>query len=116
MTGPIRSTGPGPAGAVADEAARLRKAAAEVEGVFMQQLFKAMRATVPAGGLFDGGTGEDMFTGMLDEHVANVAAARQKHGLGEALYRQLVNRLDAVDIMPDRDSGPAAGPDGGGRP
>jgi flagellar protein FlgJ len=105
MTGPIRGVGPGPTGAAADEAARLRKLAAEVEGVFMQQLFKAMRETVPAGGMFDGGSGEEIFTGMLDEHIADVAASRQQNGLGEALYRQLATRLGQAPAGPATGAG-----------
>lgn len=105
MMGPIGSVGPGPTGAAAGEAARLRKLAAEVEGVFMQQLFKAMRETVPAGGMFDGGSGEDIFTGMLDEHISDVAAARQRNGLGEALYRQLATRLGPAPAGKPADGG-----------
>jgi Rod binding domain-containing protein len=73
----------------------------------MQQMFKAMRETVPAGGMFDGGSGEEIFTGMLDEHIADVAASRQQNGLGEALYRQLATRLGPSP------AGPAIVEDGG---
>jgi flagellar protein FlgJ len=97
-----------------DDAARLRKAAAEVEGVFMQQLFKAMRETVPADGLFDGGSGESMFTEMLDAQVADAAASRQKHGLGEALYRQLSRALalPAEPVAPSTEINPSQGGSG----
>jgi flagellar protein FlgJ len=84
--------------AASDEAARSSKLAAEVEGVFMQQMFKAMRETVPAGGTFDGGSGEEIFTGMLDEHIADVAAARHPNGMDEALYRQMATRLGAAPV------------------
>lgn len=101
MSAFVNGAGNAPALNPMDEAARLRKAAAEVEGVFMQQLFKAMRETVPADGLFDGGSGEAMFTEMLDAHVADAAAARQKNGLGEALYRQLSKALaQAPEALP----------------
>lgn len=97
----VNGTGNAPAVNPVDDAARLRKAAAEAEGVFMQQLFKAMRETVPGDGLFDGGSGEAMFTEMLDAHVAEAAAARQKNGLGEALYRQLSRALvQAPEALP----------------
>lgn len=67
---------------------RLRAASRRLEGVFVQQLFKAMRETVPGGGIVDGGAGEETFTGLLDEHVAGEAAERGAMG-GEALFRQL---------------------------
>ncbi len=69
---------------------RLRTAAKEFEGVFLAQLFKEMRATVPTE---DEGQGQEMFTAMLDETLAREAAARSERGLGDALYRQLAARL-----------------------
>lgn len=68
---------------------RLRRSARELEGVFVVQLLHAMRATVPEGGFSGGGTGEEMFTAILDEHLAGEVPARWHHGIGEALYRQL---------------------------
>lgn len=79
---------------VQSEAERLRKATSQFEGVFMQYLFAAMRETVPEGGLLDGGSAESIFAGMLDQHLADVAAAGQEDGLGAALYRQLSARLN----------------------
>ena len=76
-----------------DEAAKLRKATAQLEGVFLEQLFKAMRETVPHDGALDGGSGESIFASLLDQHIADAGAAKQKNGLGEALYRQLVRQL-----------------------
>ena len=72
-----------------DEAARLRHVARELEGVFVQEMFKAMRASVPEAGPFGGGAGEEMFTAMLDGEIATRAPARWERGLAEALYRQL---------------------------
>lgn len=68
--------------------ARLRAATRLLEGTFYQELFKAMRATVPEGGGPGGGAGEEIFTGLLDQHVADAAAQRSERGLGEALYRR----------------------------
>jgi peptidoglycan hydrolase FlgJ len=68
---------------------KLRAVTKRLEGVFVQQLFKAMRETVPKDGLTDGGTGEDIFTGLMDERIADHAPDRWERGIGEALYRQL---------------------------
>ena len=38
--------------------AQLRQAARDLEGVFVAELFKAMRQTVPEGGMAGGGVGE----------------------------------------------------------
>jgi flagellar protein FlgJ len=75
--------------------ARLREACAQLEGVFMTQLMKLMRETVPEGGALDGGAGEEVFSSMLDERMSELAASRQEHGLGAALFRQLRAALAA---------------------
>jgi flagellar protein FlgJ len=68
----------------------LKKVSKQLEGVFVQQLFKAMRDTVPQGeGFVSGGAGEDIFTSLMDEHLAAETPTQWEGGLGEALYRQL---------------------------
>lgn len=83
---------PGPRAAgrgATPDADRLRATARQLEGVFVEQMFKAMRETVPEGGAVSGGSGEAMFTGMLDQSLAEEVPARWSNGLAEALYRQL---------------------------
>lgn len=87
VTNPIR-----PSEASVD--ARLRQSAQDLEGVFMSQLFKAMRETVPEGeGIFESSTAEGVFSSMLDEVMGEVTAQRLEGGLGDALYNQLNRRL-----------------------
>ncbi len=70
--------------------ADLKKVAGQLQGVFVQQLFKAMRETVPQGeGFVSGGAGEEIFTSLMDEHLAAETPKHWEGGLGEALYRQL---------------------------
>jgi flagellar protein FlgJ len=95
MTAPIGGTIPAAAAAPRSEAERLKQVARDLEGVFVEQMFKAMRETVPEGGVVDGGSGEAMFTGMLDQKLSAEAPARWEHGLAEVLYRQLAGRLPA---------------------
>lgn len=71
--------------------AKLRKAAHQLEGVFLSHLFQAMRESVPQDG--ESGMGQEMFTSMLDDELASRAADQLHRGLGEALYRQLSRRL-----------------------
>jgi flagellar protein FlgJ len=76
-----------------DERAQIRKLANQLEGVFLNQLFQAMRASVPQGGAIDEAPGQGMFTQMFDERMAAQAADHMSRGLGDALYRQLAARL-----------------------
>lgn len=76
---------------------KLRKAAADLEGLFVAQMFKAMRDTVPKDdGIVSGGSGEDIFTGLMDEHLAAETPSHWGGGISEALYRQLSKGLPAA--------------------
>jgi flagellar protein FlgJ len=77
---------------------KLRKVAGQLEGVFVQQLFKAMRNTVPQqDGIVSGGQGEDIFTSLLDEHTAAETPTHWKGGIAETLYRQLLAKNASSD-------------------
>jgi flagellar protein FlgJ len=77
---------------------RLREAAHDLEGVFLSQMFKAMRDTVPREeGLFGSSEGEDMFSEMLDEVFGKLAAQQLKGGVGDALYRQLSRHFNVPE-------------------
>lgn len=69
--------------------AKLLKVAQQMEGAFVEQMYKSMRATVPTDGAFNGGAGEEMFTGLLDQHVASDTPVKWQHGLSESIYRQM---------------------------
>lgn len=102
---PVEATDPRRA-----QAERLRATARQLEGVFVEQMFKAMRETVPEGGATSGGSGEEMFTGMLDQSLAGEVPARWSNGLAEALYRQLQRAagLEGVPSSEPASSSPAA--------
>jgi peptidoglycan hydrolase FlgJ len=78
-----------------DPDARLKKTALQLEGLFVQRLFAAMRETVPEGGLVEASAGESTFTSMLDEKLAEQVPAQWngEHSLAQALYNQLRQRL-----------------------
>ena len=76
--------------------ASLMKSASQLEGLFVQQLYKAMRETVPQQeGIVSGGAGEDIFTGLLDQHLAAETPKQWEHGIAQALYRQLRHGITA---------------------
>jgi flagellar protein FlgJ len=100
----------GPAGLTAaprpDPRVQLRRMAHELEGVFLNQLFQAMRASVPQDGLIEAAPGQELITSMLDERLANQAAERTHGGIGEALYRQMARRLPPEAAPPTPDARP----------
>jgi peptidoglycan hydrolase FlgJ len=81
---------------VASQEERLRGVVKQLEGVFVEQLYKAMRATVPDEGITHGGSGEEMFAGLLDQHLATETPKQWDHGLGDALVEQLRPALARV--------------------
>ncbi len=90
-----------------DADTKLRETAKQLEGLFVQQLFKVMRETVPQQeGFVSGGAGEDMFTGLMDEHIAAETPNQLGSGLSEALYRQLRGLLPVAQAShtPNADS------------
>lgn len=79
----------------AAQEAKLRTTARQLQGVFVNQLMQAMRATVPEDGLTSGGPGEQTFRGMLDERLSAQWTERLDgpNSLAEALFRQLRAKL-----------------------
>jgi flagellar protein FlgJ len=82
-------------GPYAAQDAKLHKVSTQLEGVFVQEMYKSMRATVADAGPFGGGAGEEMFTGLLDEHIAADTPVKWKHGLSESIFRQLKDAVHA---------------------
>jgi flagellar protein FlgJ len=80
-------------GRIQGESARLRAATRLLEGSFYEEMFKAMRSTLPTGGAIETSQGEEIFTGLMDQHVADAAAMQSERGLGEALYRYFARSL-----------------------
>jgi len=99
MIGHLAARSAMPPTAPDEQQRKLRKAAGDLEGLFVQQLFKAMRETVPKEeGIVSGGAGEDMFTGLLDQHLAAETPKESGSGIAEALYRQLSHRLPSAGL------------------
>jgi flagellar protein FlgJ len=87
--------------------ARLKKTATQMEGLFVQQLFSAMRETVPEGGMIEQSGAEQTFTSMLDEKVAQQVPDQWDgpHSLAHALYKQLSQRLASQNAVPGAATG-----------
>ena len=62
-----------------------RSAAEAFEAIFIQQVFGEMRSSMP--GSAEGGLSEDFYSSMLDQEVAEEAAAHGGIGLADVLMR-----------------------------
>jgi Rod binding domain-containing protein len=76
--------------------AKLLAASHQLESLFYGQLFQAMRAAIPDGGLIKQDSGEKMFAGMMDDEVAKLASSQTDRGLAGAIYHELSRRLPAA--------------------
>jgi len=73
----------------------LEKSCQDFEALFVQSLFKAMRKTVPEGGLFAKSNATEIFEEMFDQSIATGIARDQSLGLAEQIYRQMEKKLPA---------------------
>jgi flagellar protein FlgJ len=84
------------------EDTKLKKACSEMEGIFFNMMLKEMRKTVDKSKLIgDSQHEQEIFQGMMDEHVANQIATddRSANGLANVLYRQLSGRKAYAGAM-----------------
>jgi flagellar protein FlgJ len=83
-----------------EDHSRLGKACADFEALFVQQLFKTMRASVPESGLMDGGQAEKLYTSMMDQEISLEMAHGQQGAIG--LAKQMETRLMRYMTMAPR--------------
>jgi len=78
------------------------KVAQDFEAMFIHQMLKSMRNTVPKDK--DMSNGRRIFTEMLDEQIANTASRTGSFGLAQIIYKDLAGK-DAENIaQPERAS------------
>lgn len=75
------------------DAKSLKKSCQDFEAIFIQSMFKAMRKTIPDGGMFEKDTAHEIYQDMLDSEVASEISRRQSMGLAEQMYRQMEKNL-----------------------
>ncbi len=67
----------------------LRKAAVELESLFIQQLLKEMRNTIPHSGLMENAPGKDIHTTLIDMQLSRQLAREGGIGLADMIYDSL---------------------------
>ncbi|MCP3178419.1 rod-binding protein [Desulfuromonas sp. KJ2020] len=72
-----------------DDPEALKKTCQEFEAIFLASMFKAMRQSVPQGGIIEKGNADEIYQSLLDQEIATQAAKGQGMGIAEVLYRQL---------------------------
>jgi flagellar protein FlgJ len=72
------------------EDARLKEACAGFEAIMLHTMLKAMRQTLPEGGIFDRSQAEEIWESRMDQEIADrISKGAGSPGLRDFLYRQL---------------------------
>jgi flagellar protein FlgJ len=70
---------------------RVRKACQQMESLFLSQLLKEMRRTIPHDGAIPENNAMNLYQSLFDNHLADLLAQRQTTGLGDYFYRELLD-------------------------
>lgn len=79
---------------------KLKKASAEFESIFIEQLLKSMRQTVLKGGLFKEGSETEIYQSLFDQELSKSFAKQGRLGLGAMIYKQMVQPEDKKRPLP----------------
>ncbi len=70
---------------------KLKAVAQQFEAVFIQQMFKEMRNTIPEDGLIERGNADAIYTQLQDAEAAKVMAQQGGIGLADLMLQQLLD-------------------------
>jgi len=91
--------GQGPGVQKIDEG-KLKKVCEDFESIFISQMLKVMRKSVPKSGLLDGGSQQDTYLSLFDEELSKSMAKRGGIGLGKILYQNITNQGKNRNLPP----------------
>lgn len=67
----------------------LRKSCREFEAIYINEMYKTMRKTVPESSLFESDMADTVYQEMLDMEMARQTASGDGIGIGKAMFEQL---------------------------
>lgn len=91
----VKNIGLNPGQVKKDTASEIKKASAEFEALFINQMLKVMRETVVKGGVFHGGNGEDIYNSLFDSELSNLMAKGGGIGLQKIFTGQLSGNYES---------------------
>lgn len=83
--------------------AQLKEVCHEFEGIFLNMMYKQMKATVPKSEYLESDSATEMFNSMLDEKLCD-AASQKGIGIADVMYKQM-----SKQYLKHTDSAEAAG-------
>ena len=70
---------------------KLKELAQQFEAIYLQQIFKEMRNTVPNDGLIERSNADDVYTQLQDAEAAQKMAEQGGIGLADLMLKQLLD-------------------------
>lgn len=74
----------------------LKEVCQSMEEVFLNIMYKQMRATVPKSGLMPESASTEIIQSMFDEALVKEASQSRGMGIADMLYKQLYNQMNNV--------------------
>lgn len=78
----------------AKDLAALRESTREFEAIYVNEMYKAMRKTIPESELFTKNMATKMFEEMMDMELARNTAKGDGMGIGLAMYNQMKDLIE----------------------
>jgi len=72
----------------------LRESSREFETMYLMEMMKAMRKSIPEGGLFEKSMSTEIFQEMTDMETAKAATSGPGLGLATAIYNQMAPLIE----------------------
>jgi flagellar protein FlgJ len=82
---------------------KLKKACEDFEALLIARMLQLMRRSIPQNGLLGSGPGKEVYQGLMDQELAKKMSRRGGIGLGEVLYRQVLQRDEKVRAARPKD-------------
>ena len=82
---------------------KLKKACEEFESLFIFQMLKSMRETIPQTGFLGNGAAKDIYQNLLDQELSKNMANRKAIGFGELVYKQWIEREERDQSVPQEE-------------
>ncbi|OPX43802.1 peptidoglycan hydrolase FlgJ [Ruminiclostridium hungatei] len=84
--------------------AQLKQVCKEFEGIFLNMMYKQMKATVPKSDYLQSDYGTEMYDTMMDETLVEVMS-QKGIGLGDYMYKQLARQYLKTDSSEEASGG-----------
>jgi flagellar protein FlgJ len=81
---------------------KLKKACTDFDALFMAQMLKSMRQTIPQTGFLGKGPGNDIYQGLMDQELSRKLSQSKGLGLGKVIYRQMLKREEKTPPVSTR--------------